>query len=181
VEFHAVDVKRRIGNPEAGQALPFEEPLIGEIVDRQDGRDMVSAPRQIGRGKAGRPVVEVQEIGAPQGVAEAAGNVGRSQPEAREADCRCRSNPPRGHRRRASPPGRRVRGIGARRSSGRPSCSRDRARRRECRRMRAAWRSAPRAPPATGPAGSRESGCGRRNDASGRAAEPPIPRRGRRP
>ena len=47
---------------------------------------MVSAPRQIGRGKAGRPVVEVQEIGAPQGVAEAAGNVGRSQPEAREAD-----------------------------------------------------------------------------------------------
>ena len=48
VELDPVDLEGVVGDPEIGQPIALEEALIGEIVDRENAGDVLSAPGQIG-------------------------------------------------------------------------------------------------------------------------------------
>ena len=65
IELNAVDLKRRIGNAEMGQAPPVEIALISKIVNGQDRRNALPAPGKVRGCESLGPIVEVQKIGAP--------------------------------------------------------------------------------------------------------------------
>ena len=44
VELDPVDLEGVVGDPEIGQPIALEEALIGEIVDRENAGDVLSAP-----------------------------------------------------------------------------------------------------------------------------------------
>jgi hypothetical protein len=65
VEFHAVNVEARLGNPQRRDRTAVEDTLIGEIVDREHSWNVRVVPFQIAGDQGTLPVIGMDEIGGP--------------------------------------------------------------------------------------------------------------------
>ena len=63
-----------------------EQPLVGQIVDRQQRRRAIAGPVRVAGGERARPVVEVQQVRPPGQTGAAAGDLRRRAREGGEAD-----------------------------------------------------------------------------------------------
>lgn len=83
VEFDAVDVEAGLGNPEQSERAAVEYALIGQIMDREDGRNVSVVPFQIAGDQRALPIVCVNQIGRPilvdQPPGELSGGVGEGR------------------------------------------------------------------------------------------------------
>jgi hypothetical protein len=74
IEFDPVDRKELRRQRELGKQSRGKQALIGEVMDREDCRDMIAgrrASREICRREAAMPIMEVKDVGAPAGVGAA--------------------------------------------------------------------------------------------------------------
>jgi hypothetical protein len=62
VKFHAVDMKRRLGNAKATNRGAIEHALVSEIVNRENRRELGIKPPEIARDECTLPVIGVNKI-----------------------------------------------------------------------------------------------------------------------
>src|SRR5258708_13574191 len=78
VKFDAIDMEGTLRRADPPQRLLGEYPLIGEIMDGQNGWDPRTLPGEVGRRECGLPVVGVNQIRCPILVQGACGKFGCS-------------------------------------------------------------------------------------------------------
>jgi hypothetical protein len=86
VEFDPVNLVGGFGNGQRLQARRIEGALIGEVVNGEQARRLDAAPGEIAGRERRRPVVEVQIVRPPVGIAQSRRHVGGRKAEAGEAD-----------------------------------------------------------------------------------------------
>ena len=86
VEFEAVDVEGIRGRADPPQRFLRKQALVRQIMDGQDGRDLASAPGEVGRHQRRLPIIGVDEVGCPILVQCARGEFGSHQGQSSETD-----------------------------------------------------------------------------------------------
>src|SRR5882724_819225 len=95
VELEAIDMERVLGGTDPSQRLLWEQALVGQIVDGENGGDLGGVPGEVSRHKRSLPVIDVNQIRCPILVQSACRKLGRGRGESPEAHIIVRPVPAR--------------------------------------------------------------------------------------